>query len=167
MSLKAEIPAITIKSAIKPLVTSLLVFHTLFFFFFSFFVPETDLLFLCSKVITSDDMSSRLVSFFLLSLTLKVLFFFSNSLSLFPFLLIFLIGQLISISSRKSREEELLRQIEEYEQYIETAKSDCEVYQGRIWLEIAVRELLALRGENADTDTASVVVSVPSEIGVF
>lgn len=83
------------------------------------------------------------------------------------FLLIFLIGQLISISSRKSREEELLRQIEEYEQYIETAKSDCEVYQGRIWLEIAVRELLALRGENADTDTASVVVSAPSEIGVF
>ena len=90
MSLKAEIPAITIKSAIKPLVTSLLVFHTLFFFFFSFFVPETDLLFHFSKVITSDDMSSRLVSFLLLSLTLKVLFFFSNSLSLFPFLLIFL-----------------------------------------------------------------------------
>ena len=82
---------------------------------------------------------------------------------LLAFLLVFLIGQLISISSRKSREAELLRQIEEYERYIETAQSDCEVYQGRIWLEIAVRELLALRGEDAGSDTASVLVSFPAD----
>lgn len=79
------------------------------------------------------------------------------------FLLVFLIGQLISISSRKNREEELLRQIEEYEQYIETAQSDREVYQGRIWLEIAVRELLALRGKDAASDTASVTFSFPAD----
>ena len=74
---------------------------------------------------------------------------------LLAFLLVFLIGQLISISSRKNREEELLRQIEEYEQYIE--------YQGRIWLEIAVRELLALRGKDAASDTASVTFSFPAD----
>ncbi len=60
---------------------------------------------------------------------------------LFVFLVVFLVGQLISISAQKNRERELLAKIEEYKQMIATAESDIEVYQGRIWLEIAAREL--------------------------
>ena len=60
---------------------------------------------------------------------------------LFVLLIVFLVGQLISISSQKKREQELLAQIEEYKQIIATAKNDIDMHNGRMWLEIAAREL--------------------------
>ena len=60
---------------------------------------------------------------------------------LFVFLLVFWISQLISISVKNRRIEELKAEIARYEQIIETSENDLEVYYSELWLEMAAREL--------------------------
>ena len=51
-------------------------------------------------------------------------------------LLVFMVYQLITISVQKSRERELLEQIDACLEYIENAESDIQRYEGYAWLEI-------------------------------
>lgn len=60
---------------------------------------------------------------------------------LFVFLLVFWISQLISISVKNRRIEELKAEIARYEQIIETSENDLEIYYSELWLEMAAREL--------------------------
>lgn len=60
---------------------------------------------------------------------------------LFVFLIIFLVGQLISISAQKKRDKELQQLIEQYNQLINSQENDISIYEDRVWLEIAAREL--------------------------
>lgn len=60
---------------------------------------------------------------------------------LFVFLLVFWICQMISISVKNRRIEELKEEIARYEQIIETSENDLEIYYSELWLEMAAREL--------------------------
>ena len=60
---------------------------------------------------------------------------------LFVFLLVFWICQMISISVKNRRIEELKAEIARYEQIIETSENDLEIYYSELWLEMAAREL--------------------------
>lgn len=60
---------------------------------------------------------------------------------LFVFLLVFWICQMISISVKNRRIEELKEEIARYEQIIETSENDLEIYYSELWREMAAREL--------------------------
>ena len=60
---------------------------------------------------------------------------------LFVFLLVFWICQMVSISVKNRRIEELKAEIARYEQIIETSENDLEIYYSELWLEMAAREL--------------------------
>lgn len=60
---------------------------------------------------------------------------------LFVILLVFMIYQLIAISVRRNRIEELQRQYDEWYEYVQSAESDIERYEGLTWLEIVARKL--------------------------
>ena len=64
-----------------------------------------------------------------------------SAVVLFVFLLVFWISQLISISVKNRRIEELKAEIARYEQIIETSENDLEIYYSELWLEMAAREL--------------------------
>lgn len=57
-------------------------------------------------------------------------------------LLIFWVYQVIAVSARRSRVEELNDQIAYYQQMCEEHRDDLEIYtQNKLWLEMAAREL--------------------------
>ncbi len=56
---------------------------------------------------------------------------------LFVFLLVFWIGQMISIGVKNDRIADLKEQIAKYEQLIEEQSSDLDVYRSQAWLEQA------------------------------
>ncbi len=56
---------------------------------------------------------------------------------LFVFLLVFWIGQMISIGVKNDRIADLKEQIATYEQMIEEQSSDLDVYRSQAWLEQA------------------------------
>lgn len=61
---------------------------------------------------------------------------------LLAFLLIFWIYQMIAVSARNARIEELNEQIAYYEQIIADSSTDLETYKhSMLWLEMAAREL--------------------------
>ena len=63
---------------------------------------------------------------------------------LFVFLLVFWICQMISISVKNRRIEELKAEIARYEEIIETSENDLEIYYSELWREMAARELAML-----------------------
>ena len=70
---------------------------------------------------------------------------------LLVFLVVFMIYQLISVSQKKNLEQELLEQIELYEQLAADKEGDISIYKDRVWLEMAARKLGLLgAGDIAD-----------------
>ena len=73
---------------------------------------------------------------------------------LLVFLIVFMIYQLVSVSQKRSLEQELLEQIELYEQMAEDKAGDISIYKDRVWLEMAARKLGLLgAGDVADRST--------------
>ena len=74
---------------------------------------------------------------------------------LLVFLIVFMIYQLVSVSQKRSLEQELLEQIELYEQMAEDKAGDISIYRCRGWLEVAARKLGRLgAGDVADRSTS-------------
>ena len=60
---------------------------------------------------------------------------------LFVFLLVFWICQMISISVKNRRIEELKAEIAYYQEIIDTSEDDLVRYRSELWLQMAAREL--------------------------
>ena len=70
---------------------------------------------------------------------------------LLVFLIVFMIYQIISVSQKRALEQELLEQIELYEQLAADKEGDISIYKDRVWLEMAARKLGLLgAGDVAD-----------------
>lgn len=87
---------------------------------------------------------------------------------LLVFLLCFMVYQLISIGQKKSLEADLLAQIEYCQHVIATSENDIEIYNSRVWLEMAARKLGMLGYGDIDlnsiTDDSLVLQDETAEI---
>ena len=77
---------------------------------------------------------------------------------LLVFLIVFMIYQLVSVSQKRSLEQELIEQIALYEQMAEDKAGDISIYKDRVWLEMAARKL-GLLGAGDVADLSSYIAA--------